>query len=49
MNINEHLKNTKEYLIILRTLKQYYRTSSKVTKKYIELLYDLETKKTTNN
>lgn len=36
--------NTKEYLITLKTLKRYCRTSSKTTKKYIELLYDLEIK-----
>ena len=36
--------NTKEYLITLKTLKRYYKTTSKTTKKYIELLYDLEVK-----
>lgn len=44
MNTHEYTKHTYEYLRILRTLKQYYRTSSKTTKKYIELLYDLENK-----
>ena len=44
MNTKEYFNSTKEYLIILKTLKRYYKTTSKTTKKYIEAVYGLEIK-----